>query len=115
MKPFKLLVFMKLLGFTHCFLWGSWAAAQKLPQGLRQHLPQGPQLVVFPFVSSEPRLGFAVAERLSATRFKDPSIPPELALGLVPPLLLQDATFISPLNLLGHEGTGSRFAASFFT
>ena len=31
----------------------------------------------------------------------------------MPPLLLQEATFISPLNLLGNEGTGSRFAAAF--
>jgi hypothetical protein len=66
---------------------------------------------VFPFVSDEPRLGLAVADRL-AHAFVDPSIPPELALGLVPPLVLQEGRFISPLNLLGDEGTGSRYAAA---
>ena len=71
-----------------------------------------PQLAVFPFSSSEPRLGFAVADRLTHS-FTEASIPPELALGLVPPLLLQQASFISPLELLGNEGTASRFAATF--
>ena len=99
MKPFKFLVFITLF-------WGSLALAQDATDAT------GPQLAVFPFVSSEPRLGFAVAERLTYA-FQNPSIPPELALGLVPPLLLQEATFISPLNLLGNEGTGSRFAAAF--
>ena len=100
--------------FIVLILSSSLAAAQTTtPQpNLRRNLQPGPQLAVFPFVSSEPRLGFAVAERLTYA-FQAPSIPPELALGLVPPLLLQDATFISPLNLLGHEGTGSRFAATF--
>lgn len=69
------------------------------------------QLVVFPFVSDEPRLGMAVADRLTHA-FSDPSIPPELALGLVPPLVLQEGAFISPLNLLGDEQTGSRYAAA---
>ena len=105
MKPFKLLVFMKLLVFITLF-WGSLASAQGATDAT------GPQLAVFPFASSEPRLGFAVADRL-AHSFQNPSIPPELALGLVPPLLLQEATFVSPLNLLGDEGTGSRFAAAF--
>ena len=99
MKPLKFLVFITLF-------WGSLASAQGATDAT------GPQLAVFPFVSSEPRLGFAVADRL-AHSFQDPSIPPELALGLVPPLLLQEATFVSPLNLLGDEGTGSRFAAAF--
>ena len=96
MKPLKLVVFITLF-------WGSLALAQDAT---------GPQLAVFPFVSGEPRLGFAVADRLTHS-FQNPSIPPELALGLVPPLLLQEATFISPLNLLGDAGTGSRFAAAF--
>ena len=69
------------------------------------------QLVVFPFVSNEPRLGVAVADRLFHA-FSDPGIAPELALGLVPPLLLREGTFISPLNLLGDEQTGSRYAAA---
>lgn len=74
--------------------------------------PHGPQLAVFPFISSEPRLGVAVADRLTHS-FTDANIPPELALGLVPPLILREGNFISPLNLLGDEGTGSRFAAAF--
>ena len=87
---------------------GGLASAQDITgQGIT-----GPQLAVFPFLSSEPRLGVAVADRLTHS-FEDASIPPELALGLVPPLLLQENTFISPLNLLGDEGTGSRFAAAF--
>lgn len=71
----------------------------------------GVQLVVFPFASDEPRLGVAVADRLTHA-FSDLSIPPELALGLVPPLVLQEGAFISPLNLLGDEQTGSRYAAA---
>ena len=81
-------------------------------QALEQAKKQvGVQLVVFPFVSDEPRLGVAVADRLTHA-FSDPSIPPELALGLVPPLVLQEGAFISPLNLLGDEQTGSRYAAA---
>ena len=94
---------VRLLVFTAVFL-GNLAVAQTSPNV--------PQLAVFPFVSSEPRLGVAVADRLTHA-FADPSIPPELALGLVPPLLLEEGTFISPLNLLGDEGTASRFAAAF--
>jgi len=69
------------------------------------------QLVVFPFVSDEPRLGVAVADRLFHA-FSDPGVAPELALGLVPPLLLREGSFVSPLNLLGDEQTGSRYAAA---
>ena len=69
------------------------------------------QLAVFPFVSDEPRLGVAVADRLTHA-FSDASIPPELALGLVPPLLLPEGAFVSPLNLLGDEQTGGRYAAA---
>ncbi|CAA9552986.1 MAG: hypothetical protein AVDCRST_MAG86-178 [uncultured Truepera sp.] len=91
MKPLRLLVvWFALLGGV--------AAAQ-------------PRLAVFPFVSDEPRLGVAVADRLTHA-FTDPSIPPELALGLVPPLVLGEDTFISPLNLLGSRQTGSRYAAT---
>ena len=88
---------------------GSSAAAQAAGAqvGARARI----QLAVFPFVSDEPRLGVAVADRLTHA-FSDPSIPPELALGLVPPLLLQEGTFVSPLNLLGDEQTGSRYAAA---
>jgi tetratricopeptide (TPR) repeat protein len=68
------------------------------------------QLAVFPFVSSEPRLGFAVADRL-AHAVASPSLPPELSLGLVPPYVLQNGRFISPLTLLGQGQTGSRYAA----
>ena len=52
MKPFKFLVFITLF-------WGSLASAQDATDAT------GPQLAVFPFVSSEPRLGFAVADRLT--------------------------------------------------
>lgn len=69
-----------------------------------------PELVVFPFRSEDPRLGFAVADRLTQTVLA-PSLPPELALGLVPPYVLQDGRFISPLTLLGQEQTASRHAA----
>lgn len=70
---------------------------------------QGPRFAVFPFVSSDPRLGVAVADRLTHA-VAGPSVPPELALALVPPLLLQEGV-LSPLELLGSQGTGSRFAA----
>lgn len=69
-----------------------------------------PQLAVFPFVSEDPRLGFAVADRLTQA-FSAPKVPPELALGLVPPFVLQDGQFISPLTLLGQPQSGSRHAA----
>ncbi len=95
--------FIRLLVFATIFF-GSLVSAQTVPNG--------PQLAVFPFVGSEPRLGVAVADRLTRS-FTDASIPPELALGLVPPLLLEEGTFISPLNLLGDEGTASRLAAAF--
>lgn len=75
-------------------------------------IPAGPQFAVFPFVSDDPRLGVAVADRLTHS-FREASIPPELALGLVPPLVLQAGNVLSPLDLLGDEGTGSRFAAAF--
>ena len=71
---------------------------------------QGPRFAVFPFVSSDPRLGVAVADRLTHA-VAGPNIPPELALSLVPPLLLQEGV-LSPLELLGSQGTGSRFGAS---
>lgn len=71
---------------------------------------QGPRFAVFPFVSSDPRLGVAVADRLTHA-VAGRSVPPELALSLVPPLLLQEGV-LSPLELLGGQGTGSRFAAS---
>ncbi len=101
MKLVKLLLFVMVFG---TFSLSPLAAAQTSPDGL--------QFAVFPFVSSEPRLGVAVADRLTHA-FTDASIPPELSLGLVPPLLLEAGTFISPLNLLGDEGTASRFAAAF--
>jgi hypothetical protein len=91
---------LRLLGFLGVLV-GTLAAAQG---------SGGPRLAVFPFVGDQPRLGVAVADRL-VHAFSDPSIPPELALGLVPPLLVQEGSFISPLNLLGGAQTGSRYAA----
>jgi tetratricopeptide (TPR) repeat protein len=70
-----------------------------------------PRLAVFPFVSDELRLGVALADRLTHA-FSDPGIPPELALGLVPPLVLEEGTFLSPLNLLGEAQTGTLHAAT---
>ena len=86
-------------------------AGVKAKAQTRIQVRNGLQLVVFPFVSDEPRLGVAVADRLFHA-FSDPGVAPELALGLVPPLLLREGTFISPLNLLGDEQTGSRYAAA---
>lgn len=90
---------MRRLALLAAFLLSTAAAAQS-----------GPRLAVFPFVSDEPRLGVAVADRLTHA-LTGPSVPPELALGLVPPLLLEEGV-LSPLELLGRQGTGSRFAAS---
>jgi len=102
----------KWLTFTALLFAGLVTAQTPVRTPTPAQAPNGPQLAVFPFVSSEPRLGVAVADRLTHA-FHNASIPPELALGLVPPLLLQEGTFISPLNLFGNEGTGSRFAAAF--
>ncbi len=81
-----------------CLLLGSWAAA-------------APRVAVFPFNSRDPNLGLAVADRLTHA-LAVPSLPPELTLGLVPPYVLQDGRFISPLSLLGQDQTGSESAAA---
>jgi tetratricopeptide (TPR) repeat protein len=63
---------------------------------------------VFPFAAVDARLGVAVADRV-VQAVAAPTIPPELALSLVPPYIVQEGRFLSPLALLG--GTGSRHAA----
>ena len=110
-KPFSadLTTLLRIMLVSLSVILGSSAAAQAA--GAQVGARAGVQLAVFPFVSDEPRLGVAVADRLTHA-FSDASIPPELALGLVPPLLLQEGTFVSPLNLLGDEQTGSRYAAA---
>lgn len=99
-----------LLGLLFGLLAGVAAAQSTAQQPRPQRSQIQPRVAVFPFVSETPRLGFAVADRLTHA-FAEPSLPPELALGLVPPYILQEGRFISPLTLLGTSQTASRHAA----
>jgi len=70
---------------------------------------QPESVAVFPFASQDARLGMAVADRL-ASSLGTRVLPPEVTLALVPPFVVGEERFLSPLDVL--KGTGSRYAAA---